>query len=49
MVAAGELDAYMGARRPAAYGERGPAFPDFLRGARLLREDRIFPIMHTLV
>src|SRR5215467_7908384 len=35
MVAAGELDAYMGARRPAAYGERVTRlFPDFRRAER---------------
>src|SRR5262245_6105067 len=51
MVAAGELDAYMGARRPAAYGERVTRlFPDFRRVERAYYEKTgIFPIMHTLV
>jgi 4,5-dihydroxyphthalate decarboxylase len=51
MVAAGELDAYMGARRPAAYGERVTRlFPDFRRVERAYFEKTgIFPIMHTLV
>jgi len=51
MVAAGELDAYMGARRPAAYGERVTRlFPDFRRAERAYYEKTgIFPIMHTLV
>jgi 4,5-dihydroxyphthalate decarboxylase len=51
MVAAGELDAYMGARRPAAYGQRVTRlFPDFRRIELAYYEKTgIFPIMHTLV
>jgi 4,5-dihydroxyphthalate decarboxylase len=51
MMAGGELDAYMGARRPAAYGERVTRlFPDFRRVERAYYEKTgIFPIMHTLV
>ena len=45
MVAAGELDAYVGACRPAAFGARVtrlfPRLPS--RRARLLREDRDLP------
>jgi 4,5-dihydroxyphthalate decarboxylase len=51
MLAAGELDAYMGARRPASYG-RGVSrlFPDYRRVERAWYErTRIFPIMHTVV
>ena len=51
MVAAGELDAFVGARRPAAFGERvRRLFPDFRRVERAYYEKTgIFPIMHTLV
>ena len=51
MVAAGELDAFVGARRPAAFGERvRRLFPDFRRAERAYYEKTgIFPIMHTLV
>ena len=51
MVAAGELDAFVGARRPAAFGERvRRLFPDFRRVEREYYEKTgIFPIMHTLV
>jgi 4,5-dihydroxyphthalate decarboxylase len=51
MVAAGELDAFVGARRPAATG-RGVRrlFPDFRRVERAYWEKTgIFPIMHTVV
>jgi 4,5-dihydroxyphthalate decarboxylase len=51
MVAAGELDAYVGARRPAAFGAKVTRlFPDFRRVEREYYEKTgIFPIMHTLV
>ena len=51
MVAAGELDAFVGARRPTAFGERvRRLFPDFRRVERAYYEKTgIFPIMHTLV
>ncbi|MGH7265222.1 MAG: ABC transporter substrate-binding protein [Candidatus Rokuibacteriota bacterium] len=51
MVAAGELDAFVGARRPATMG-RGVRrlFPDFRRVERAYWEKTgIFPIMHTVV
>ena len=54
LLAAGELDAFIGARRPAA-GAAGAApvrrlFPDFRRVERLYFEKTgIFPIMHTVV
>jgi 4,5-dihydroxyphthalate decarboxylase len=51
MVAAGELDAFVGARRPAMMG-RGVRrlFPDFRRVERAYWEKTgIFPIMHTVV
>jgi 4,5-dihydroxyphthalate decarboxylase len=53
LLAAGELDAFIGARRPA--GKNGPAparrlFPDFRGVERAYYErTRIFPIMHTVV
>ena len=51
MVAAGELDAFVGARRPAAFGKGvGRLFPDFRRVERAYYEKTgIFPIMHTVV
>jgi len=51
MVAAGELDAFIGARRPAAYGKGvSRLFPDFRAAERAYYErTRIFPIMHTVV
>jgi 4,5-dihydroxyphthalate decarboxylase len=54
MVAAGELDAYIGARRPAAFaGKTGNVrrlFPDVRRVERAYYEKTgIFPIMHTVV
>ena len=51
MVAAGELDAFVGARRPATFGTRVlRLFPDFRRVERQYYEKTgIFPIMHTLV
>jgi 4,5-dihydroxyphthalate decarboxylase len=51
MVAAGDLDAYVGARRPAAFGARVTRlFPDFRRAERAYYEKTgIFPIMHALV
>ena len=51
MVAAGELDAFIGARRPAAFG-RGVSrlFPDFRKAERAYyQKTSIFPIMHTVV
>ena len=51
MLAAGELDAFMGARRPAAFGKGvSRLFPDF-RGVERAWYERtsIFPIMHTVV
>ena len=51
MLAAGELDAFMGARRPASFG-RGVSrlFPDY-RGVERAWYERtgIFPIMHAVV
>src|SRR3989449_2441061 len=51
MVAAGELDAFVGARRPATFGTRvRRLFPDFRRVEREYYEKTgIFPIMHTLL
>jgi 4,5-dihydroxyphthalate decarboxylase len=52
MVAAGELDAFIGARRPAAFGTGRVRrlFPDFRRAERAYYEKTgIFPIMHTVV
>jgi 4,5-dihydroxyphthalate decarboxylase len=52
MVAAGELDAFVGARRPAAFGtgRLRRLFPDFRRAERAYYEKTgIFPIMHTVV
>jgi len=54
MVASGELDAFIGARRPAAFeskaGNVRRLFPDFRRVERLYFEKTgIFPIMHTVV
>jgi 4,5-dihydroxyphthalate decarboxylase len=54
MVAAGELDAFVGARRPATFGAPGGGvrrlFPDFRAVERAYYEKTgIFPIMHTLV
>src|SRR3989441_7370400 len=51
MVAAGELDAFIGARRPAAFGKGvSRLFPDFRTAERAYYErTRIFPIMHTVV
>jgi 4,5-dihydroxyphthalate decarboxylase len=54
MVAAGELDAFIGARRPATFGgDAGRVrrlFPDFRRAERAYYEKTgIFPIMHTVV
>jgi len=52
MVAHGELDAFIGARRPAAAasGRVSRLFPDFRRVERAYYETTgIFPIMHTLV
>jgi 4,5-dihydroxyphthalate decarboxylase len=59
LLAAGELDAFIGARRPAGAGSaasaEGPAtvrrlFPDFRRVERAYFEKTgIFPIMHTVV
>lgn len=51
MVAAGELDAFIGARRPAAFGTRvHRLFPDFRAAERVYYEKTgIFPIMHTVV
>ena len=54
MLASGALDAYIGARRPAAFGDgSGPVrrlFPDFRRVERADYEKTgIFPIMHTVV
>ncbi len=54
MVAAGELDAFVGARRPAVFGAQAGGvrrlFPDFRRAERAYYEKTgIFPIMHTLV
>ena len=56
LLAVGELDAFIGARRPAgAANTKGPApvrrlFPDFRRVERAYYERTgIFPIMHTVV
>jgi len=52
MVAAGELDAFIGARRPAAFasGRVRRLFPDFRRVERAYHEKTgIFPIMHAVV
>lgn len=51
MLAAGELDAFIGARRPAAFGKGvSRLFPDFRTVERAYYEKTaIFPIMHTLV
>jgi 4,5-dihydroxyphthalate decarboxylase len=52
MVAAGELDAFVGARRPAAFGTGRVRrlFADFRRTERAYYEKTgIFPIMHTVV
>jgi len=51
MVATGQLDAFIGARRPAAYGKGvSRLFPDFRTAERAYYErTRIFPIMHTVV
>jgi 4,5-dihydroxyphthalate decarboxylase len=51
MLVAGELDAYMGARKPAAYGKGvSRLFPDYRRVEReWYAKTGIFPIMHTVV
>jgi len=52
MVAAGELDGYIGARRPPAYftGRVRRLFPDYRRVERdYYQRTGIFPIMHTVV
>jgi 4,5-dihydroxyphthalate decarboxylase len=54
LLAAGELDAFVGARRPAAFGTGAGRvrrlFPDFRRAERAYFEKTgIFPIMHTVV
>ncbi len=52
MVASGELDAFIGARRPAAFasGRVRRLFPDFRRVERAYYEKTgIFPIMHAVV
>ena len=51
MLVAGELDAYMGARKPPAYGKGvSRLFPDYRRVEReWYARTGIFPIMHTVV
>jgi 4,5-dihydroxyphthalate decarboxylase len=52
LVAAGELDAFIGARRPAAFttGRVRRLFPDFRAAERAYyTKTGIFPIMHTVV
>ena len=52
LLAAGELDAFIGARRPAAFGAGRirRLFPDFRRAEQSYYEKTgIFPIMHTVV
>src|SRR5262249_10365940 len=51
MVAAGALDAFIGARRPAAFGKGvSRLFPDYRRVERAYYERTgIFPIMHAIV
>jgi 4,5-dihydroxyphthalate decarboxylase len=53
LLAMGELDAFIGARRPAGQDGMAPVrrlFPDFRRVERAYYErTRIFPIMHTIV
>lgn len=53
LLAAGELDAFIGARRPAGAGGTVPVrrpFPDFRRTERAYYEKTgIFPTMHTVV
>jgi 4,5-dihydroxyphthalate decarboxylase len=53
LLTTGELDAFIGARRPAGQGGMAPVrrlFPDFRRVERTYYErTRIFPIMHTIV
>jgi 4,5-dihydroxyphthalate decarboxylase len=53
LLATGELDAFIGARRPAVAGGAAPArrlFPDFRRVERAYYEKTgIFPVMHTVV
>lgn len=51
MVATGELDVYIGARRPAAFGRAiSRLFPDFRTVERAYYEKTgLFPIMHTVV
>ena len=53
LLTTGELDAFIGARRPAGQDGMAPVrrlFPDFRRVERAYYErTRIFPIMHTIV